>query len=753
MRRVVCAVCAVLLVGVVTVTDSEPAAGAPGDKIWEHDLASGNNRGSSPTIADVDGDGLNDIVYGDQQGNLRVLNVFGNYVPHWPQNVGVAIDSSPAVADLENDGANEIIIGVGSTWVPNQHGGVRIYNRDGTERCRYTSLDYGNVWTGGGKDGYAEGVFSSPSIGDVDGDGRMDVVFGGWDLHVHAIDRNCQKLSGFPVMVEDSTWSSPALYDSDDDGRLEIFIGSDQTPGGAPGFDWAGGEFRALDWQNGRVVELWKRRSRDVFHSSPAIGDINGDGRMEVVTGGGNHYNHPEGHWVWAFDLQTGANVAGWPQATGGAVFSSPALGDLDGNGVQEVVAASRDGSVYAWRGNGSRYWTRGPIPNCCQDPGPINASPIISDLDSDGDQDVAIGTGVGFHMLRGQDGAVMRSIPETGWSWEGAAAVGDFGPHGRRLVVGGFITGQPRHRIASYQLTSTVPSAWPMFQRDARHLGAPVSGGDPLPAGFCRRSSNPAPNPSPASGSGYWLMGRDGGIHARGAAQYRGSLPGSGVTTPAAGLSGRADGSGYWIVDDRGLVHSFGTPNLGDMRGAALNAPVIAIEPTPSGNGYWLLGRDGGIFTFGDAAFYGSTGGLRLNQPIIGMASTATGRGYWLLAADGGVFTFGDAAFYGSTGNLRLNAPVISMAVHPQGRGYWLLGADGGVFTFGQALGFHGSIPGSGICGQWNGVQIRASATGNGYWILTDNGAVFRFGDAADHGQQFGLSGAQRAVDMAVTG
>ncbi len=68
-------------------------------------------------------------------------------------------------------------------------------------------------------------------------------------------------------------------------------------------------------------------------------------------------------------------------------------------------------------------------------------------------------------------------------------------------------------------------------------------------------------------------------------------------------------------------------------------------MAPTPDGKGYWLVARDGGIFSFGDAAFYGSTGGLALNQPIVGMAPTPDGKGYWLVAADGGIFSFGDAA------------------------------------------------------------------------------------------------------------
>ncbi len=63
-------------------------------------------------------------------------------------------------------------------------------------------------------------------------------------------------------------------------------------------------------------------------------------------------------------------------------------------------------------------------------------------------------------------------------------------------------------------------------------------------------------------------------------------------------------------------------------------------------------MAADGGVFTYGDAAFYGSAGGLHLNKPIVGMAATPDGKGYCLVAADGGIFNYGDAAFDGSAGS-----------------------------------------------------------------------------------------------------
>ncbi len=264
------------------------------------------------------------------------------------------------------------------------------------------------------------------------------------------------------------------------------------------------------------------------------------------------------------------------------------------------------------------------------------------------------------------------------------------------------------------------------------------------------RPSTNPPGAPSPASGRGYWMLDSTGRVWPFGAAVSHGDLVSKGVATPPASFQSTPTGGGYWIVDQAGVVHAFGDARTyGDMSAVRLNGPVRRIETSPSGSGYWLVASDGGVFSFGDARFWGSMGGIRLNAPVISMASTATGAGYWLVAGDGGVFSFGDAVFRGSTGSMRLNAPVISMAVVPDGRGYWLYAQDGGVFSFGVP--FHGSVPGTGLCGVTPTVAMRVTATGDGYWVVTRTGQVFAFGDAADHGGSPALTDGASIIDLAV--
>ncbi|MCP3855272.1 MAG: hypothetical protein GY698_11140 [Actinomycetia bacterium] len=701
------------------------------------------NRSSSPAVADIDGDGKNDIVIGHQDGKLRVFNRSGGLI--WQAEAalsaqhgchgsssGTAIDSTPTIADLDGNGTKEIIVAVGSTWVANQPGGVIVFDKNGNQLWDWQGADEGTLWGDTlVKDGYCEGVVSTPAVGDVDGDGKLDIVFGGWDLRIHALDRNGDPLPGFPFYHDDSVWSSPALYDVDGDGRDEIFLGGDTTELGSE--DWSGGVYRALDWQAGRVVEMWKVRTLDVFHSSTAMGDIDNDGLMEIVIGSGEYWTVTAGNTggdntrVWAFNAEDGSTVAGWPRTTGGTVFSSPAIGDLDGDGKEDdVVVGSEDGHVYAWRGDGSVLWNVAPDDSSEAVPvGAIQGHPIIADLDGNGTQDVAVGSAFAMFILRGSDGARLQT-PVPRISFGNAPAVADFGPSGWQLIASGF---QPS-AVSSGWTTKlwgfSIPTPgstpdWPDWRGSVDHTAAPQAG-----------------HTIPAATDGYWMLEEDGAVYGFGGVSTMSpGLPPFGHkalsldTTPdgrglytlmsdgrvqiaghatwlgeatdhtgwfadevPASISTHPSGTGYWIFTSRGRALAFGDAkhksDLVDIGLApVLNGPVVASVPTPTGKGYWMIASDGGVFGFGDAKFAGSTGGWALNQPVVAMIPDPDGGGYWLVAADGGIFAF-DAVFLGSMGSHDLNRPIVGGT--DWGAGYLMLGSDGGIFSF-SSRSFFGSL------------------------------------------------------------
>ena len=217
--------------------------------------------------------------------------------------------------------------------------------------------------------------------------------------------------------------------------------------------------------------------------------------------------------------------------------------------------------------------------------------------------------------------------------------AGGGHGRHPRRRGTGW----SPRTGASSP--TATPPST---ARRAASRLNKPIVGMAATP-----------------DGQGYWLVAADGGIftfgdaallrlHGRPAAQQ--ADRGHGRHPRRQGLLAGGLRRGHLQLRRRRLLRLHGRP-------APQQARSWAWPPPPTARGYWLVAADGGIFTFGDAAFYGSTGGMHLNKPVVGMAATPDGQGYWLVASDGGIFTYGDAPFYGSAGALHLNDPVVGMA------------------------------------------------------------------------------------------
>jgi hypothetical protein len=442
---------------------------------------------SSPTIADVDGDGQNEIVVGSVDGKVRRLSADGNVLSTWTADVGTpggtAIESSPTVADLDGDGRKEVIVTAGSLDEHNQHGGIIVFNSDGSTRWKRKSEDVYNQWTGGTPDGYGDGVFSTPAVGDVDGDGRLDVVYGGWDHNIYVFNADGGEIARYPH--DDTVWSSPALHDVDGDGRAEIFIGTDSTPGVSnEAFqDHAGGIFYALRLVPEGLRVMWVKQVGETIMSSPVIGDINGDGRAEAVVGTGHYYETADSRKVWAWHLDDGSSLPGWPRSTAGPVFGSPALGDLDGDGKQDVVIGSQDHKVYAWRGDGSSLWTVEPMdPSVSEKDRHITSAemkgaPVIADLNGDGKQDVAIGTGFATFALDGRTGAALFDPINKWWSSWSAPAVGILGGNLHLVASGAHASANPfrvtEGIVSAHPLANTtVAPAWPQWRGGPTHVG-----------------------------------------------------------------------------------------------------------------------------------------------------------------------------------------------------------------------------------------------------------------------------------------
>ena len=122
--------------------------------------------GASIATGDVDGDGHDEIVVGAGNGggpHVEIFDLEGNLKYHFfAYNPGFRGGVNVAVADVNNDGIDDIITGAGPGGGPH----VRIFNKDGGVIGQFFA--YNKNFRGG----------VNVSAGDVDGDGEVEIVTG-----------------------------------------------------------------------------------------------------------------------------------------------------------------------------------------------------------------------------------------------------------------------------------------------------------------------------------------------------------------------------------------------------------------------------------------------------------------------------------------------------------------------------------------------------------------------------------------------
>jgi hypothetical protein len=299
---------------------------------------------------DVDGDGDVEVVTGgdfyDGARHVAQLVVWDG-ATMTPENVqggfwvGDTVIKSVAIGDVDDDGKTEIVTGG--------------YYNDGT-----TDVAMLCVWDGAtlalenaqaGNWGTYNHVWSV-AIGDVDGDRKTEIVTGGYYGDGTRTVAQLIIWDGATLALENfQTWywtsntfiSGVAVEDVDGDGKTEVVTGGhfwDGSHNNAQLCVWSGATL-ALE----KVVTwLWSDHT-GIY--SIAVGNVDYDGNVEIVTGGyfydGTRYNAQLCVWDGATLALEGARSWYWTSDTH---INSVAIREIAGDAPDQIVT----GGIY-WTG------------------------------------------------------------------------------------------------------------------------------------------------------------------------------------------------------------------------------------------------------------------------------------------------------------------------------------------------------------------------------------------------------------------
>lgn len=308
------------------------------------------------------------------------------------------------VADFDGDGRDDVLLRIDDAWHVYELDGLEVASGD-TEA---PGLPGDNAWRVVG-------------TGDLNGDGRADLLFrhvdGAW--HYYAMDgrRSIGDESGTLALPESLDWTFAGIGDLNGDGNDDVLL---RHLSGRWLYYAADGRHRIAA---GRGLAL----PRDPRLRFAGIGDLNGDGSDDVLL------RHEDGRWFY-HALRRGRSVAalsGWTALREDAGFRFGGIGDLNGDGNDDVLLRSSGGQwyYYAMDGREVAEETSGRAEISSGETWRLAG---IGDFDGDGRDDVLLQNADGawyYYAMDGRQSVATRSgelaLPETGSSH----ACGDPGP------------------------------------------------------------------------------------------------------------------------------------------------------------------------------------------------------------------------------------------------------------------------------------------------------------------------------------
>ena len=281
---------------------------------------------ASPVLADLNGDGFPDLVlaHGGFNGNVSVMlgNGDGSFQPgvSYPTSLN---SSSVALGDVNGDGRPDLIAANAAA------GGLLIFlgNGDGTFQA---PLPASALFAGG----------LNVALGDFNNDGKLDAVVGPTlTVFLGNGDGTFRGGSSYGPAAPFQATGPVAVADLNGDGNLDLAVVAGSNPLNGPDvyvlLGNGDGTFRA--------PVSYKISASGSTPVSLAIGDLNGDGKPDLVVADGSASNTRPGAVAILLGNGDGTFQSAVRYAASGTGASAVALGDFNGDGNLDIAAVSKN--------------------------------------------------------------------------------------------------------------------------------------------------------------------------------------------------------------------------------------------------------------------------------------------------------------------------------------------------------------------------------------------------------------------------
>ncbi len=285
-------------------------------------------------------------------------------------------------ADVNQNGNQEIIFGVANT--------LHALMIDGENASGFPvelALNEQIIW--------------APSLGDIDGDGALDIVFSvtitGGHGKLYALNLDGSLKSGFPVTDMGVFPLMPVLADVDLDGDDEIIASKRVST--------TESYMYVFDHQ-GTPLDGWPFDMQNYPGSSAAVGDIDGDGEVEIVCESRDFL------WVWNKEAEVREGFPYDIDSTDFALhsYAAPILADINQDGMHEIIFSSHKptGTTYVLDAQGNLLdgWPQ------VTDSAWVYGSPIAYDVSGDGHLEIFVAE---YGSFQSQPGAMIYGYDYQG--------------------------------------------------------------------------------------------------------------------------------------------------------------------------------------------------------------------------------------------------------------------------------------------------------------------------------------------------